>query len=315
MKIKNILVTGASGKIGRNLILSLVQAGYRVRAVQFRTPLHFKKVEVFKGRVEDEAFIKKAAKNMDAICHLASCKEDREHFIEVSLRGTFNLLEACRNNPIQQFILAGGDASLGIYYYPHPRPLDEQAPLAAYPGYYAFSKAMEETMCRQYEIQYHVAVTILRFSWILEKDEFLRHLSVQEHCGVPHWRSLAKTPAQKSFLASGKPGVACLMHPSGKPYLRHVVDIHDVVQSFLLALGNRKALGQTFNIAAPKPFAYDQAAEYISKKLGWPVVKFTQGTYHDFCININKAKRVLGYNPQYDFRRMLDEAMEFRTKG
>ena len=41
MKIKNILVTGASGRIGRNLVPELIKAGYRVRAVQFETPVTF----------------------------------------------------------------------------------------------------------------------------------------------------------------------------------------------------------------------------------------------------------------------------------
>ena len=41
-------------------------------------------------------------------------------------------------------------------FYPQPVPIDENHPRAAYPGYYAFSKVMEEAMAEQYGIQYGV---------------------------------------------------------------------------------------------------------------------------------------------------------------
>ena len=71
--VKRVLVTGGSGKIGRNLIPALVEAGYQVRATEFRTPLTFEGVEVVKGSVTDEAFVKKAVAGMDApaIAHAA----------------------------------------------------------------------------------------------------------------------------------------------------------------------------------------------------------------------------------------------------
>ena len=104
MKIKNILVTGASGKLGRNLIPELLKAGYNVRAVENNTPLNMSGVEVIKGKVEDEKFVDRAVSGMDAVCHLASCKEDREKFIDVSIRGTFNLLDLSKKHNIKQFI-------------------------------------------------------------------------------------------------------------------------------------------------------------------------------------------------------------------
>jgi len=170
MRIKNVLVTGASGKIGRNLAPALVAKGYRVRAVQFHTPITYEGVEVIKGSVSDRDFARSALEDMDAVCHLATSKEDRDGFLDVSVRGTFNLLDESREcGHIKQFILASGDASVGIFFYPHPYPIDEQTPLAAYPGYYAFSKVLEETMCAQYIIQYSLPTTILRFSWIQDE--------------------------------------------------------------------------------------------------------------------------------------------------
>ena len=313
MKIKNVLVTGASGKIGRSLIPVLLKAGYNVRAIQFKTPIKFEKVEVVKGSVSDEKFVGKAFDDIDAVCHLATCKEDREHFIDTSLKGTFNLLEECRRRKVKQFILAGGDAALGIFYYPHLNPLDENAPLAAYPGYYAFSKVMEEIMCQQYQIQYGLPVSILRFSWIHDEDDILAYMTLMPpDFGGPAWKDLAKTKIQKEFFKEKKNGVGCLLHPDKKPFTRHIVGILDVIQSFMLALGNKDAINQTFNIAAPSAFSYDVLSKYISKKLDLPVVEFISDKFYDFTIDITKAKSILGYKPQYDILKIVDSAIEFR---
>ena len=83
------------------------------------------------------------------VVQLATTKEDADTFFDVSVRGTFNILEACRRESVKQFILFGGDAAQGIWFYPQPIPIDENHPLTAYPGYYAFSKVMEETMAER----------------------------------------------------------------------------------------------------------------------------------------------------------------------
>jgi nucleoside-diphosphate-sugar epimerase len=93
------------------------------------------------------------------------------------------------------------------------------------------------------------------------------------------------------------------------------VSVKDVVQSFVLALGNPRAIGETFHVAAPSAFSYDVLAGYISKKLKLPVVDFELDGCHDFSIDITKARSVLGYAPGYDVFRVVDEAMEFRRSG
>jgi len=319
-KIKRVLVTGASGKIGRNLIPALLEAGYTVRVTQFRTPVTFDGVEVVKGSVSDEAFAKQAVEGMDAVCHLATQKEDREALIEVSVRGTLNLLDACRHSPtFKQFIISSGDAAQGIYFYPNPVPIREDMGLRAYPGYYALSKVMEDTLVEQYGIQYALPYTILRFSWIFDEDDILAYMTFRKpDFGGPSWKSLAKTPEQKAFFEKDEDGVGCLMHPDpaggagGKPYLRHIVGIGDVVGSIVFALGNPKALGQTFNVAAPEPFRYDALADDIAKKLGIPRVDFEFDEAHDFAIDVTKVKTVLGYVPEWGITRIVDDAIAFR---
>ncbi|MDD2486110.1 MAG: NAD-dependent epimerase/dehydratase family protein [bacterium] len=303
----NVLVTGAGGKLGRRLLPALVKAGHSVRALQFRTPIVCNGVEAVIGSVSDARAVRQALQDMDVVCHLATSKEDAG-FFDTSIKGTFNLLEGSREAGIKQFILAGGDAALGIFFNPQPVPLDECAPLRAYPGYYAFSKVMEETMCRQYTLQYGLPVTFLRFSWIQDEDDLLCHMTFKEpDFGFPNWRNITEIPYPD--------GAGILLHPGGKPYKRHIVGVDDAVQSFLLALGNPAALGETFNIAAPAPFSYDVLAGYVARKLSLPLFEAVLPDYYDFSIDIGKARAVLGYRPRDDVFRIIDKAIEFRCSG
>lgn len=317
MKIRTVLVTGASGKLGRALIPALLEAGYSVRATQFKTPVKVRGVRTVTGSMADPGFVRRALEGVDAVCHLATCKEDPAQFFDVSVRGTFTLLdEARQRGSLKQLILASGDAALGIFFYPRPRPLDEGAPLAAYPGYYAFSKVMEEVMAGQYRIQYGLPTTILRISWIHADDDLLAHMTLRPpDFGGPAWRDLATTRRQRAMLDGGRDAVGCLVHPGGRPFVRHIVGIEDVVQSFLLALGNPRAIGETFNIAGPEAFSYDAVSRHLAGKLGLPVVPFVCRGAHDFRIDIRKARKVLGYRPKWDAIRIADTAIAWRAGG
>ncbi len=317
MKIKNIFVTGASGKIGRSLLPELVSVGYKIRALEFEDPVKCKGVEVMEGDLRDVSLARKALQDMDAVIHLANCKENKKLFLDTNIKGTFYLLDEAKNcGHIQQFIQAGSDARAGIFYCPHPFPIDETYPHSAYPGYYAFSKVLEEVMCEQYRIQYDMPITVLRFSWVHDEDDFLAHITLKEpNFGVPIWQELAKTLDQKQYFEKDIDGVANLIHPGGKPGIRHIVGMKDAVQGVILSLGNPSAIGHTFTITGPSAFSYGFAAEYISKKLDLPIVEFEYDSFYDFTHDISKARSILGYNPQYDITKIIDEAIEFRKSG
>ncbi len=92
--IRRVFVTGASGKLGAPLCEALVQAGYQVRALCHRYAVGVPGVEEVRGDMADAGLIEDLVARSDAVIHLATCKEDREALIKVSIQGTFNLLDA-----------------------------------------------------------------------------------------------------------------------------------------------------------------------------------------------------------------------------
>lgn len=314
--IKTILVTGASGKLGGPLCEALLENGYEVTGVDRRLPMGVDGIKEVEADVGDAEAMEELVSRSDAVIHLASCKEDREAVIPVSFQGTFNLLDAAmRTKRPKRVILASGDAVNGIYFNPQPVPINEAMPMVAYPGYYAFSKVIEETMCTQYYLQAGVPTVICRMSWIQSEDDILTHLTVAgETFGVPIWTELMDE-AQRADFADGRDAAVALLHPDGKPLLRHIVAVEDCVQSYLLALKTEGIEGETYHIAMNDPFDYRDAATYAAERLGIEVLELVDPVGQDFCVDVTKARYQLGYQPQFDIRGLIDHAIEFRRSG
>lgn len=312
-----VAIFGAGGKIGRHALAVLARRSFAVRALVHRTPVTGAHVVSIPGTITDPAAVEQTVRGADIVVHLATTKEDPATFFEVSLHGTFHVLEACRRHAVRQFLLFGGDAALGIWFYPQPIPLDENHPLTAYQGYYAFSKVMEETMAGQYAVQYGLPVTVLRSSWVFEHDDLLNHFSLLKNVNPaePGHGFGAVGDDVLALVRSGQERIPILTGARGTPLRRHIVHVDDVMQAFDRMLDNPSALGQTFNIAGPAPFDYRVAAEYLSERLHVPTIELPCPNYHPFEINITRARSLLGYAPENDFLRMADRAIAVRQGG
>jgi nucleoside-diphosphate-sugar epimerase len=169
-----ILVTGATGKVGRAFIDALLAdkafAHWRVRALcHSRTLPPRERVESVFGAVQHRDAVQRALDGVTHVLHLATCKETPDDAMDVAVKGLFWLLEGCRASAsFRQFILIGGDAAIGHFHYPHPVPVVETQPPSAYPGCYALSKVLEEAMLQQYYLQYDFNGCCLRAPWIME---------------------------------------------------------------------------------------------------------------------------------------------------
>src|SRR6187455_1582143 len=192
-----ILVTGATGKVGRSFIHRLLAApGFehlRIRALcHKRTLAPHPRLETVHGSIQHREDVRRAVAGASHVLHLATSKETPDDVMDVAVKGMFWLLEECRASAsLRQFLLVGGDAAVGHFHYPHPVPVVETQPHSAYPGCYALSKVLEEVMLQQYFVQYGLNGCCLRAPWIMEKDDFKQQLSFGEDVfGGPRWCDL-----------------------------------------------------------------------------------------------------------------------------
>lgn len=313
---KRILVTGATGKVGQAFIRQILNEPQRepviVRALCHNRQLEpGERLEVVKGSISRREVAEQAMDGVTHVLHLATSKETPETIMDVAVKGLFWLLEGCRASPtFRQFLLVGGDAAVGHFFYPHPAPVTEQQPLTAYPGCYALSKVLEEVMLEQYYIQYNLNGCCLRAPWIMEKDDFKYQLSFGDDVfGGPRWRDLVGPEKADAYMRTKTAPV--MLDAGGQPMRRNYVHVNDLVEAILKALDNPRARQQTFNICMDEPVNYREVGDYLAQTRGYQTVDIPS-EFHSTWLDNSKAKFLLNWRPRYNLTRMIDEAFDYR---
>jgi UDP-glucose 4-epimerase len=316
---KYILVTGATGKVGRNFLERVLDSpnhrDVRVRALcHNRTLAPRDRLDVIQGNISDRSTVRKAVAGITHVLHCATCKETPDDVMDVTVKGLFWLLEECRGNPtFRQFLLLGGDCAVGHFFYPHPVPVTEQQKHTAYPGCYALSKVLEEVMLEQYFIQYDLHGCCLRAPWIMEKDDFKYSLSFGEDVfGGPRWRELVGAARADEYVRTG--AVPVMLDADGNPVRRNFVHVSDLIDAILLALNEPNANRQTFNICMDEPVDYRKVGNYLHETKSLPTVEL-KTPFKSTWLDNAKAKFLLGWRPQYDYKRLIDEAWNYRRSS
>lgn len=311
-----ILVTGATGKVGRNLVERLLADGSR-RDVTIRALCHNRRlepsdrIEVATGSISDRAVVSAAMDGVTHVVHLATCKETPDDVVDVAVKGMFWMLEAFRQSPdAEQFILVGGDAAVGHFFYRQDGPVTENTPHQAYPGCYAFSKVIEEVMLEQFGIQYNINHCCLRAPWIMEKDDFRYSLSFGDDVfGGPVWKDLVPPEDAKRYRSEGS--VPLLKDADGNPLKRNFVHVDDLCVAIIGALDNPNARRQLFNVCMDRPIDYGELAAYLGRTRGVDAIEIPS-SYHSTSMDNSKVKFALGWQPEYDMERLVESAWAYQ---
>jgi len=310
-----ILVTGATGKVGRVFINRLLADpkfdSFTVRALCHNRELEpHDRIQNIHGSIENRADVEKAMDGVTHVVHLATVKETPDQIMDVAVKGLFWLLETCRLSPtFQQFILIGGDAGVGHFIYPRQIPVTETQKHSAYPGCYALSKVLEEVMLEQYYIQYNLNGCCLRAPWIMEKDDFKYQLSFgQDVFGGPRWRDLVDTEKVDEYVRTQT--IPIMLDPEAVPVKRNFIHVEDLVGAILSAIDHPKARQQLFNISMDEPVDYGEMGKYLNSTRGLPSVEI-KTEYHSTWLDNTKAKLLLGWRPSYDMKKMIDAAWNY----
>lgn len=326
--MKKVLVTGASGRVGANVVRRLTLEGTPVRAmVMPNDPMANKligmpHVEIVEADMGDQAAITRAVDGCTHVIHLAVQLVRRntpvDRFFDINSFGTLRLLEGVvAQGGVERFVLASTD---GTYRPGDPTevPLKENSPQL--PGeYYGTSKLLGEVIMTNWAAQYDIPYSIVRFATVLSPEEGLRYFryeSVLEILSRAYlgkdsnlWQLFAGRPDMAEILkahvpAQGNPGVS-LVGPEGEPWSMHVVDVRDVVQGVLLAYSHPAAANDDFFIAGPYPTTFREGSEVISRAFGVPAFEVTMPCNWRLEMDITKARTKLGYAPQWTFEQIV----------
>ena len=313
----HILITGITGRIGGNLAAHLVQQGHRVRGLVWPKDPRIEKlknldIELVEGSLTEYGDVQNVIDGTDAVYHLGAAFQgggpfaDTDYF-DINLRGTFHMLKAAMaHKNIKHFIFASTDA-LYAKYPPEgmAEPIREDALPREPSGWYALSKSAGEELCNGYWRTYHLPVTILRFAMVVGAGEILDFRQF--------YLSNLKDRSELKDLWRNEERLLLLKDMKGRSYKKHIADVRDIVHGCICALGKTDAIGQTIQLAGPRPFTWEEAVPYLSQRLNIPyqeAVLHGPPTYYEYALT--KARTLIGFDPQYDIIRIIEDAIAFR---
>jgi len=156
---KNVLITGGTGLIGRQVVKYLCDAGANVRIVSLDTVNVDSRAGHNNGDLADFNLCKEFTQDMDFVFHIAgikgsidvTVKKPASFFVPLLMMNT-NMLEACRINNVQKVVYT---SSIGAYgsaeIFKEAKTLETEPPMDMFPGW---AKRMAEMQVQAYRIQY-----------------------------------------------------------------------------------------------------------------------------------------------------------------
>ena len=312
-KNKNVFITGGDGFVGGWLVKKMVEldANVIILVRDIKKDLTYKLfglgdeiTEVF-GDLKDYDLLKRVLNeySIDTCFHLGAqtlvqiANRSPLSTFESNIKGTWNLLEACRNTKtIERVIVASSDKAYGKQ---KKLPYVENNPLLGiYP--YDASKACTDILARSYFASYSLPVAVTR--------------NANTYGGGDLNFSRLVPDAIRSVLSNKDFEI----RSDGTP-VRDYMHVEDAVCAYVMIaeqIQKKEVKGEAFNFGTEEPVSVIDLFKKIAKLCGKPKTKpkilgnATNEIERQYLC-INKAKRILKWKPQYSLEKGLMKTIDW----
>jgi nucleoside-diphosphate-sugar epimerase len=290
-----VVVTGGSGKAGRAVVRDLVATGHDVLNVDTVPPSEALG-RFLRADLTDLGEAIEALRGADSVVHLAAIPAPGLRTVgrtfEINTLSTYNVFSAATAVGLERVVWASSETVLGLPFgerharnlldavaapghvpMPDYVPIDEQHPRRPHSSY-SLSKVVGEEMAVQFARWSGIPFIGLRFSAIREPAEYADFPETWRDPHIGEWNVWG------------------------------YVDARDVAQACRLSLAAEVSGAEVFIIAAADTNSDRPNAELLAEC--FPSVRVRPGIGdHDTLLAIDKARRVLGYQPAYSWREAV----------
>lgn len=277
---KRVVVTGASGKAGFWIANHLVQRGYEVLATDIAPRRPELNARFLRADLTEYGEAVEVLNHHDAVVHMANIPANgiytESHTFNTNIVMNGNVFQAAGALGLSRVVWASSETTLGLPFDPPLyAPIDEDH----YPhptSSYALSKVLTEEMARHHARWSGIPYIGLRFTNIFAPEDYAQ---------VPGYQS---DPATRSWNLFG------------------YVDVRDCAQACELAL-QADVQGADAMIIAAADTIIDEPSRPLAERI-FPGLEFRRDVLgNETLLSIEKAKRVLGYAPNFSWRDVVGQ--------
>jgi dTDP-glucose 4,6-dehydratase len=314
---KRAIVTGADGFIGSHLTEALVNKGYTVRAfvcynswstwgnLDNLSPKIRQNVEIVTGDIRDFFSIREAMRGCDVVFHLAALigipysYQAPASYVETNIGGTLNVLQAARDVNVGKVVHTSTSEVYGTAQFV---PITEEHPLQPQSPYSA-TKIGADNLALSFYNSFELPVTVVR----------------PFNTYGPRQSPRAVIPATITQIASGTSTLKLgALHPT-----RDFNYVADTARGFIAAAESDAANGEVVNIASNFEVSIGDTVKLIAEIMNANIkieedktrIRPTKSEVERLWGENSKAKRLLGWEPQYagrdGLRRGLQETINW----
>ncbi|MEW6295723.1 MAG: NAD-dependent epimerase/dehydratase family protein [Candidatus Diapherotrites archaeon] len=303
MSQEKILVTGSSGFLGRWIVPLLEEKGKEVYGMEknamekserlFEADItNFAEAQKIVGKIKPDYCV-----HLAAYARVSLAEKNALECFETNVKGTWNVLEACRKNKVKGFVLA---STTKVYGQQKGEIISEEACLNP-AKVYATTKACAETITRNYFYDFGIPTVSLRNSNVYgPKDYNFSRL-------VPG--------TIKSVLKKKNPTI----NGDGTT-LRDFIFAKDTAEAFACAIEKIQEIGgHSFNIASGSQQKIIDITKKIIDLMGSKAeIEFNRKAEKEETeknVSIKKAKKILGWKPKTPFEKGIRETIKWYEKN